>query len=206
MSNQKDEQNDLHTVKGPDLTDETHMRKEPDKQKHGIFRDFIVPIVCALLIVLLVRHFIVGMYYIPSGSMIPTLNINNQVVVTKFTYRFEEPKRGDIVVFKYPVNEKEGLHEEDYVKRLIGKPGETLEIKNNQVYINGEPIQEPYVASDTNMPDFGPVTIPDHQYFMMGDNRNHSNDSRYWGYVDRKYFIGKAQLIYWPISDWRVLS
>lgn len=182
------------------------MSENPKEKKEGIFKDFIIPILIAIVIVLFLRHFIIGMYYIPSGSMIPTLDLNDQVVVTKMSYRMHEPERGDIIVFKFPINEKQGLPEEDYVKRLIGLPGESLEIKDNKVLINGEPLTEPYIAEDTNMSDFGPVSIPEGEYFMMGDNRNHSNDSRYWGNVDREYLIGKAQAIYWPITNWTVLS
>ncbi|MBS5594549.1 MAG: signal peptidase I [Clostridiales bacterium] len=184
-------------------TDEQEAKKKP--QKGGFVQEFLIPILLAVVLVLFLRHFIVGTYYIPSGSMIPTLGLNNQVVVTKLSYKMHKPVRGDIVVFKYPVNEKEGLEEMDYVKRLIGLPGETVEIKDNTVFINGKPLDEPYVAPDTNMPDFGPLTVPDNEYFMMGDNRNHSSDSRFWGTVQAEYLIGKAQLIYWPVSAWQVL-
>ncbi|MFP5527821.1 signal peptidase I [Peptococcus simiae] len=179
---------------------------EKNQQKGGFIREFVVPVAIAIVLVLFLRHFIVGTYYIPSGSMIPTLGLNNQVVVTKLSYKMHEPERGDIVVFKYPVNEKEGLEEMDYVKRLIGLPGERVEVKNNTVFIDGKPLEEPYVAADTNMPDFGPVQVPEDEYFMMGDNRNHSSDSRYWGTVEEDYLIGKAQFIYWPISAWQVLG
>lgn len=102
-------------------TDEQEAKTKP--QKGGFVQEFLIPILLAVVLVLFLRHFIVGTYYIPSGSMIPTLGLNNQVVVTKLSYKMHEPVRGDIVVFKYPVNEKEGLEEMDYVKRLIGLPG-----------------------------------------------------------------------------------
>ncbi|MDO4281531.1 MAG: signal peptidase I [Peptococcaceae bacterium] len=166
----------------------------------GVFKDYILPVVIALAIVIVLRMFVLGMYYVPSGSMIPTLQINDKVVVTKLSYKMHEPERGDVVVFKYPPNEEQGLPEKDYVKRLIGLPGEKLEIKNNTVYINDMPVEEPYVNSNTNMPDYGPITIPEGEYFMMGDNRNDSSDSRVWGFVPEEYLIGKAQLIYWPLA------
>lgn len=175
-------------------------------KKSNFLKEFILPIIIAILFVVLIRHFIIGIYYIPSGSMIPTLNLNDQVIVTKLSYKIHDPERGDIIVFKYPVNERNGLKKQEYVKRVIGLPGDILEIKNNKVYINNTQLSEPYLAKDTDMPDYGPVKIPDQQYFMMGDNRNHSNDSRYWGMVERKYLIGKAQLIYFPFKDWKVLS
>lgn len=188
--------------------DESPLELEHDKveKKESFIKDFLLPLVVAVGIVLLLRFFIFGMYYIPSGSMIPTLQLNNQVMVTKYSYWRAEPERGDIIVFKYPVHDPSTEKEEDFVKRLIGLPGETLEIHDNQVFINGKPIDEPYVADDTDMPDFGPYEIPEGHYFMMGDNRNHSNDSRYWGTVPRKDLIGKARIIYWPFRDWRVLS
>lgn len=163
-------------------------------------KDYVIPVVVALAIVLVLRTFIVGMYYVPSGSMIPTLQLNDHVVVTKLSYKMHEPERGDVIVFKYPPNEEQDLPEKDYVKRLIGLPGETLEIKNNTVYIDGVALDEPYVNSDTAMPDYGPITIPEGNYFAMGDNRNNSSDSRVWGFVPEEYLIGKAQCIYWPMQ------
>lgn len=176
------------------------LSESEDKQKTSIFKDYILPVIIALAIVVVIRTFLLGMFYVPSGSMIPTLQLDDHVVVTKLSYKMHEPERGDVVVFKYPPNEEQDLKEVDYVKRLIGLPGETLEIKNNTVYINGNPLVENYLNSDTNMPDYGPVTIPENQYFMMGDNRNKSSDSRVWGFVPEEYLIGKAQFIYWPFS------
>lgn len=176
------------------------MSESEETTKTSIFKDYILPVIIALGIVVVLRTFFVGMFYVPSESMVPTLEINDHVVVTKLSYKMHEPQRGDVVVFKYPPNEEQGLKEVDYVKRLIGLPGETLEIKDNTVFINGKPLKEPYLNVDTNMPDYGPITVPEAQYFMMGDNRNYSSDSRVWGYVPEEYLIGKAQFIYWPFA------
>ena len=111
-----------------------------------------------------------------------------------------------MVVFKYPVNEEQGIETVIYVKRCIGPPGETLEIKNNTVFIDGTPLVEDYLNTGTSMPDFGPVTIPEGEYFMMGDNRNDSSDSRVWGTVKDENLVAKAQFIYWPFSHMGGLS
>lgn len=140
------------------------------------------------------------MYFIPSESMLPTLEIDDHVVVTKFSYMNEPPARQDIVVFYYPPNDDLTTPKVEYVKRVIGLPGETLEIKDNAVLIDGTPLDEPYIAGNTNMPDFGPLTVPEDAFFVMGDNRNNSNDSRYWGTVGAKHIVGKAHFIYWPID------
>ena len=132
--------------------------------------------------------------------MIPHLEINDHVFATKFSYQLHDPERYDVIVFDYPVEYKENGKEVRYVKRLIGLPNETVEIKNNEIYINGKLIEDSFRASDTNMTDFGPVTIGDDEFFMMGDNRNHSNDSRIWGTVPRELLIGKVQMIYWPFN------
>ncbi len=166
----------------------------------NFIKDIVLPIIIALVIVVILRHFVIGMYFVPSGSMIPTLQLNDHVVVTKFSYQLNEPERGDIIVFKYPPNEEQGLKEVFYVKRLIGLPGEKLEIKDNTVYINDKPIKETYLNTGTDMPDYGPITIPEESYFAMGDNRNHSSDSRIWGYVPKHDLVGKAQIIYWPFN------
>lgn len=176
------------------------MSEAEEKQKTSIFKEYILPVFIALAIMFVIRTFFLGMFYVPSESMVPTLEINDHVAVTKLSYKMHEPERGDVVVFKYPPNEEQGLKEVDYVKRLIGLPGETLEIKNNTVFIDGTPLKETYLNEGTNMPDYGPITIPEGEYFMMGDNRNNSSDSRAWGFVPEEYLIGKAQFIYWPFA------
>lgn len=133
-------------------------------------------------------------FWIPSGSMIPTLMPGDRVLVAKFWYRFAEPKRGQIVVFRYPLDPTR-----DFVKRLIALPGETVEIKNGVVYINGEVLEEPYVKNRDFL-SMEKTTVPRGQYFMMGDNRPNSQDSRFWGFVPRNYLLGPAFLRYWPLS------
>lgn len=181
------------------------MSQEKRDKKGGWFSDIVLPMIVAFAIVFVVRAFIVGMYYIPSESMLPTLQVNDHVMVTKFTYQMEAPERGDIFVFKYPPNDSSGVpdgEKVDYVKRVIGLPGEVIEIKNGTVYIDGQPLEEPYLAEGTQMQDFGPETVPEDAYFAMGDNRNNSNDSRYWGPVEEAYIEGKVQWIYWPLDRW----
>lgn len=158
-------------------------------------KDFLESIVIAVILALLIKTFIFSFFYIPSRSMEPTLQKNDRIVVTKYTYRFSNPQRGDIIVFKYPYDTKK-----DYVKRLIALPGEKLEIIDSNLYINDELIEEPYLPMDLDFGNFGPIMVPEDQYFMMGDNRNNSSDSREWGFVDKKLLVGKVQMRYWPIS------
>ncbi len=152
-------------------------------------------------------------FKIPSGSMIETLNIGDHILVNKFIYGikipftdeilipFSKPKRGDVIVFKYPQDESK-----DFIKRVIGEPGDVVEVLNKQVYVNQKPLDEPYaihqdlvVYSREAQPRdyFGPITVPQDSYFVMGDNRDHSMDSRYWGFVKLNKIKGKAFLIYW---------
>lgn len=106
----------------------------------------------------------------------------------------------DVIVFKYPLDTKK-----DYIKRCIGLPGETVEFKDSKLYINGSLIAEPYLTDGLEFEDYGPVTVPEGQYFMCGDNRNNSSDSRVWGFLDEELIIGKAQVIYWPFARWGTL-
>ena len=160
-----------------------------------IKREILETILLAGIIVFLLNTFIVQLYWIPSPSMEPTLFVGDRVVVSKMSYWSKEPERGDIVVFKFPKDTKINL-----IKRIIGLPGETLSVKDNRVYINNEALSETYVPTQKNIPDFGPVLIPQGQYFMMGDNRDNSADSRVWGFVTEELIRGKANYIYWPFG------
>lgn len=158
------------------------------------WRETIETVLWAVVLALIIRAVIVQAFWIPSGSMIPTLLPGDRVLVCKFWYAFQEPKRGQVFVFKYPVDPKR-----DFVKRLIGLPGDKLEIRQGQVLINDKGIDEPYVV----FPDafsMNPVTVPDSHYFAMGDNRPNSQDSRFWGFVPEKNVRGPVFFRYWPIN------
>ena len=180
------------------------------------FRDTIEAIVVALLLAFVIRAFIVQAFKIPSGSMLETLQIGDHLLVSKFAYdvrlpsdvfldttdgkvllKTGDPQRGDIIVFKFPEDESK-----DFIKRVIGLPGETVEVRDKVVYIDGKPLTEPYVLHTRAdiLPvrdNFGPYVVPDGEYFMMGDNREGSYDSRWWGPVKREKIVGKALIIYW---------
>lgn len=137
---------------------------------------------------------------VESVSMQPTLFAGNFVVINKLAYQFGEPERGDIVVFEYPPDP----NQDPYIKRVIGLPGESIEIADGKVSINGISIQEPYLISDT--PQGGSWKVPDGALFVMGDNRKNSSDSRAWGFVPLENVLGKALVIYWPPDQWELLD
>jgi signal peptidase I len=137
---------------------------------------------------------------VESVSMQPTLFAGNFVVVNKLTYQFGEPERGDIVVFEYPPDPEQ----DPYIKRVIGLPGEQVQIVDGKVTINGVHIQEPYLVADTQQG--GEWAIPEEALFVMGDNRRNSSDSRSWGVVPMENVIGKAVVVYWPPEKWELLS
>ncbi|AFY67223.1 signal peptidase I [Geitlerinema sp. PCC 7407] len=143
-----------------------------------------------------IRTFVVEARYIPTGSMLPTLEINDRLIIDKMGYRFSEPKRGDIVVFR-PTPALQAEFNEAFIKRVIGLPGETVEVKNGRVYVNNEPLPENYTAERPNY-EWGPETVPPNSYLVLGDNRNNSYDSHYWGYVPRENIIGRAAVRFWP--------
>lgn len=174
------------------------------------FREYAEAILVALVLALFIRSFLVQAFKIPSGSMIPTLLVGDHILVNKLVFgpqvpfthwrifSYKKPQRGDVVVFLEPVE-----RERDFIKRVIGLPGETLAVVNRQVYINDVPLDErTYAHFDNPYPvrgldNFGPIQIPDNCYFMMGDNRENSSDSRVWGPVPFELIKGKAILIYW---------
>lgn len=162
--------------------------------------DWIETIAIALLVAFLIRNFLFQPYRVQMGSMLPTLKENNLIIVNKITYRFNDPKRGDIVVFRPPNGSKVF-----YVKRIVALPGETIEIRNGEILINGIPIQEDYISIETPGV-YGPLTLSKDEYFVMGDHRNNSLDSREFGPISKESIIGKAALVFWPPSAFAVLS
>jgi signal peptidase I len=197
----------------------------PQTFRKSTLREYFESICVAVILALFVRTFVVQAFKIPTGSMENNLLIGDHLLVNKFVFaptlsRIEDLllpidpiKRGDVIVFKYPEDP-----ERDFIKRVIGLPGESLELKEKKVYINGTPLDEPYVhfieppgmtsafreiTSFDVRERYGPVRIPADQYFVMGDNRDNSQDSRYWGFLPRDYVKGKALIIYWSFESER---
>lgn len=156
-------------------------------------------ILIALFLAFLIRGWIAEPRYIPSDSMFPTLKIGDRLVVEKISYRLHPPQTGDIIVFEPPQNLKEQgfTKEQVFIKRIIGLPGQTIAIKKGQVYINNQPLTENYIAEPPDY-ELNPYPIPDHQFFVMGDNRNNSNDSHIWGFLPQENIIGRAIFRFWP--------
>ena len=215
----------------PDLYDDVTLETEPEqkiRRRKSVAREYTEAIIVAILLAFAIRVFVVQAFKIPSGSMIPTLEIGDHILVTKLAYGFQwprdctfqlsfppttcytsktlvvfgEPEHGDVVVFRYPEDE-----DKDFIKRVIGLPGDTVEIRNKTVLVNGvvvddsaytQRIDPGLINGQVNPRDnFGPVTVPAESYFVMGDNRDQSLDSRFWGYVGREKIRGKAFRIYW---------
>ncbi len=160
----------------------------------GILRETVETLGLSVLLALGIRTFVAEARYIPSGSMLPTLEINDRLIIDKVSYDFGDPQRGDIVVFRPP----DALGQnEAFIKRLIGLPGDVIEVKNGQLYVNDEPQSEPYIAAKPDY-QYGPVTVPDDSYLVLGDNRNKSFDSHYWGFLPADHLIGRAVFRFWP--------
>jgi signal peptidase I len=146
-----------------------------------------------------IRSFVAEARYIPSGSMLPTLQINDRLIIDKISYNFRNPERGDIVVFSPTDALKAQNFKDAFIKRLLGLPGDKVEVKEGRVYVNDQLLKENYIEEKPNY-NFGPVTVPPNQYLVLGDNRNNSYDSHYWGFVPRDHIIGKAVVRFWPLD------
>lgn len=163
-----------------------------------------VVIVLALLAAFAIRTFVFQTFYIPSGSMEPTLQIGDRIIVSKLSYDLHDPHRGDIVVFHAPPAEATVCADpsiKDLVKRIIGMPGETISSQGNNILINGKAIAQPWFPSTPPGPAIEPTKIPEGSYFMMGDNRTNSCDSRDWGTLPRADIIGHVVFRIWPLSQ-----
>lgn len=163
----------------------------------------------ALVLAFFIRTFIAEPRFIPSASMVPTLNLGDRLVIEKISYHLHPPQRSDIVVFQVPValQEESGYSaDQAFIKRVIGLPGDQIALRAGKVYRNGQPLAEPYVVEQPKVEDFPEVTVPLQQLFVMGDNRNNSNDSRYWGFLPMKNLIGHAVWRFFPLDKWGSLS
>ncbi|MGE5550724.1 MAG: signal peptidase I [Bacteroidota bacterium] len=177
------------------------------KPKKSFLRDMLEVIIPAVLIFLVVRTFFFESRWVPSPSMVPTIEERDRFLENKLVYRFRTPRRGEIVVFHPPAAALVGsVRKDDFVKRVIGLPGETIDIRDGRVYINGKLLPEPYVPEDEmDYLDFGPFSVPEGHLFMLGDNRRQSRDSRYWGYLPLKNVDGKAMWRFWPLNRISIL-
>jgi signal peptidase I len=176
-------------------------------------REYAEALAVAFILALFIRTFFVQAFKIPSGSMLPTLQIGDHILVNKLRYgirlpiigrrvlKFEDPRRGDIIVFVYPVDPSK-----DFIKRVVGVPGDVVEVRHKQVYVNGEKVDDTHASFVegpgensrlTPRDNYGPVTVPPDKIFVMGDNRDRSYDSRFWGFVPIDDVKGKAFVIYW---------
>lgn len=152
----------------------------------------------SIFLALGIRTFVAEARYIPTGSMEPTLEINDRLFIEKVSYHFTLPERGDIVVFWPPDSLlREGERREAFIKRVIGLPGDVVEITNGTVFINDAPLQEDYIKASPNY-IWGPREVPENSYLVLGDNRNNSSDSHVWGFVPQENIIGKAVVRFWP--------
>jgi signal peptidase I len=161
-----------------------------------LLREVLETILPAILIALLINVFIGQATRVEGQSMEPNLHTDQRLVVEKLSYRFHGPRRFDVVVLRLPSQGEELL-----IKRVVGLPGETVEMRSGQVYINGEPLDEQFVSGDTRPGGQGSVTVPPLHVYVLGDNRNHSNDSRSFGPVPIENIVGRAWLSYWPLED-----
>ncbi len=175
----------------------------PKKSLGRNILEWILSIGAALLIVILIRSFLFTMIRVEGPSMEDTLLEKDRLVVTILDMKINGPQRFDVVITKFPEDVENGIRKR-YVKRVIGMPGETIEIRDGQTYINGEALEEPYLDEGMTMRDFGPVKLGEDSYFVMGDNRNNSHDSRSAdvGPISRSLFIGKARFTVWPFDRW----
>ncbi len=165
-----------------------------DKRVRNELFEWVLTIAAAVMVALFINNFIIVNATVPTSSMEKTIMTNDRVIGLRFAYHSSEPERGDIIIFRFP-------DDEDilYIKRIIGMPGDTVEIHDGGVYIDGSLLDEPYLKVTTEG-EFGPYTVPEGHYFMMGDNRNNSADSRFWDntFLEREKIVGKAVLRYWP--------
>lgn len=190
----------LYPVTNKFEKENTQMNFDINKRKNNYDRvakeivEWVLVILVAVLVSFFINNFIIVNATVPSSSMEKTIMTNDRVIGLRLAYIADKPQRGDIIIFRFPDDESIL-----YIKRIVGMPGETVNIRDGKVYINGEELDEPYLTVATEG-DYGPYEVPEGHYFMLGDNRNNSADSRFWNntYLSEKKIVGKAVLRYWP--------
>lgn len=208
----------------PEATKPAKAPKAPKEGRGGALafvRELVVLVVTAIVLAVGVKTFVAQAFYIPSGSMLPQLQVNDRIVVSKLAYRLHDPRRGDIVVFDSPTPQPEverslpgkvvrGLGQalgvtppstDEFVKRVIGLPGETVESRGGKVYVNGREVVEPYLPAGTSTSDFAPVVVPENSVWVLGDNRANSADSRVFGAIRESTIVGRVVVRVWPFGE-----
>jgi signal peptidase I len=212
MLRHKTPSDDTAVLADPHLAVKSRATTPTKAKQKSVAREYTEALLVALVLAIFIRSFIVQAFKIPSGSMLPTLQIGDHILVNKFVYglrlpypletmlvQWGRPERGDVVVFVYPRDPSK-----DFIKRVVAVEGDTIEIRHKQLYLNGEKVEDAHAtfADDGHeipgpRDNFGPSTVPPGRLFVMGDNRDRSHDSRFWGFVDVHDIKGKAFLIYW---------
>jgi len=176
-------------------------------RKHHSLRNWLIVVVVALMAAVIVRAYVFESFFVPSGSMIPTIEIGDHMIVDKLSYHLHPVGFGNIIVFHKPANDPTTANIHYLVKRVIGLPGQTIWSHDGKVYINGKPIAEPFLPKGVQTHNIhtasgAPIHIPKNEYYVLGDNRGDSADSRVFGPISGSLIVGRVVLIYWPLSHW----
>jgi signal peptidase I len=174
-----------------------HHSHNPLPPTENRWKEGLQTVALSLFLAFGIRTYVAEARFVPTGSMQPTIEIDDRFIIDKLTTRWQDPKRGEILVFSPPKALLEQNFKDALIKRVIGLPGDRVEIKDGTVWVNGQVLNEPYTKESAKY-TMSPVTVPDHQYLMLGDNRNNSNDSHIWGFVPRENIIGRATFRFYP--------
>jgi signal peptidase I len=177
---------------------EKYLKKDVKKGKKSMIRELLETVISAGVIAFIIITFIGQVTVVRGASMEPTLHNNERLIADKISYRFESPKRSEIIIFKPPLEIKR-----NYIKSIIGIPGDKIEIIKGEIYLNDNKLEDNYVKYKS-YEDVSAILVPDDSFFVLGDNRSNSSDSRYWGFVPRKNVVGKAWVVFWPLNKIRL--
>jgi signal peptidase I len=195
--NQEPEDISQINLEQPQIMEQSTQEQDDRQNEENPWIEAIKTLGTAAILAFGIRTFVAEARYIPSESMVHTLEINDRLIIEKLSLHFQGPSRGDVVVFEPTDTLRDQKFTDAFIKRVIGLPGEKIEVKAGKVYVNDRPIQENYIAEKPNY-NYGPVVVPPNKYLVLGDNRNNSFDSHYWGFVPRENLIGKAIVRFWP--------